>query len=191
MNSIGEIGVLLPEIVDPLDYDLLRGIHTEAAALGYDVLVYCSIYNSQAELQQDAYTHGLENIFTLLMQHRLDGVITGQTVLPSAMKQEICFLGTLNAVFMGNNSLMEATFFAKTVPADTGLLGSAMSSAIAPAKALAFMFATTFNIPCLMALSMTYKESHSLKWTFKVALFYFCNALVLSCIVYHIADLFM
>ena len=26
-------------------------------------------------------------------------------------------LGTLNAVFMGNNSLMEATFFAKTVPA--------------------------------------------------------------------------
>ncbi|HQM00016.1 MAG TPA: ferrous iron transporter B [Ruminococcus flavefaciens] len=100
-------------------------------------------------------------------------------------------LSTLNAVFMGNNSLMEATFFAKTVPADTALLGSAMSSAIAPAEALAFMFATTFNIPCLMALSTTYKESHSLKWTFKVALFYICNALVLSCIVYHIANLFM
>ena len=100
-------------------------------------------------------------------------------------------LGTLNAVFMGNNSLMEATFFAKTAPADTALLGSVMSSAIAPAEALAFMFATTFNIPCLMALSTTYKESHSLKWTVKVALFYICNALVLSCIVYHIADLFM
>ena len=75
MDSIGKIGVLLPEIVDPLDYDLLRGIHTEAAALGYDVIVYCSIYNSQVELQQDAYTHGLENIFTLLLHHRLDGVI--------------------------------------------------------------------------------------------------------------------
>ncbi|MBQ3918822.1 MAG: ferrous iron transporter B [Oscillospiraceae bacterium] len=100
-------------------------------------------------------------------------------------------LGTLNAVFMGNNTLMEATFFAKTAPTDTALLGGVMSQAISPAEALAFMFATTFNIPCLMALSTTYKESHSLKWTVKVALFYICNALVLSCIVYHIASLFM
>ncbi|MBR1563515.1 MAG: ferrous iron transporter B [Ruminococcus sp.] len=100
-------------------------------------------------------------------------------------------LGTLNAVFMNGNSLMEATFYAKTAAADTALLGGAMTSAITSAEALAFMFATTFNIPCLMALSTTYKESHSLKWTVKVALFYFCNALVLSCVVYHIAKIFM
>ncbi len=100
-------------------------------------------------------------------------------------------LGTLNAVFMGNHSLLDATFYAKTAPTDAAILGTAMKQAIAPAEALAFMFATTFNIPCLMALSTTYKESHSLKWTVKVALFYFCNALVLSCIVYHIASLFM
>lgn len=100
-------------------------------------------------------------------------------------------LGTLNAVFMNGNSLMEATFYAKTAATDTALLGTAMTGAISPAEALAFMFATTFNIPCLMALSTTYKESHSLKWTVKVALFYFCNALVLSCVVYHIAEIFM
>ena len=100
-------------------------------------------------------------------------------------------LGTLNAVFMGSNSLMEAAFFAKTAKADTAMLGTAMTQVIQPAEALAFMFATTFNIPCLMALSTTYKESHSLKWTAKVALFYICNALILSCIVYHIASLFM
>ena len=100
-------------------------------------------------------------------------------------------LGTLNAVFMGNNSLLDATFYAKTAPTDAAMLGTAMTQAISPAEALAFMFATTFNIPCLMALSTTYKESHSLKWTVKVAAFYFCNALVLSCIVYHIAALFM
>ena len=99
-------------------------------------------------------------------------------------------LGTLNAVFMGDNSLMEATFFAKSASTDTALLGTAMSSAISPAEALAFMYATTFNIPCIMALSTTYKESHSLKWTVKVALFYICNALVLSFIVYHIASIF-
>ena len=100
-------------------------------------------------------------------------------------------LGTLNAVFMNGNSLMEATFYAKTAATDTSLLGGAMTAAISPAEALAFMFATTFNIPCLMALSTTYKESHSLKWTVKVALFYFFNALVLSCIVYHIANIFI
>ena len=27
MDSIGKIGVLLPEIVNPLDYELLRGFH--------------------------------------------------------------------------------------------------------------------------------------------------------------------
>lgn len=73
---------------------------------------------------------------------------------------------------------------------DTAMLGGAMTAAISSAEVLAFMFATTFNIPCLMALSTTYKESHSLKWTVKIALFYVCNALILSCIVYHIARLF-
>jgi len=100
-------------------------------------------------------------------------------------------LGTLNATFMGDNSLMNATFAAKTSSTDTALLGTAMTQAIKPAEALAFMFATTFNIPCIMALSTTYKESHSLKWTFRIALFYVGNALLLSCIVYHIANLFM
>lgn len=100
-------------------------------------------------------------------------------------------LGTLNAVFMGGNSVMEAAFFSQGTSTDTALLGTAMSQAVSAAEALAFMFATTFSVPCLMALSTTYKESHSLKWTVKVALFYVCNALVLSCIVYHVAELFM
>ncbi len=100
-------------------------------------------------------------------------------------------LGTLNAVFMGNNSLMEATFFSQATSTDAALLGSAMTQMISPAEALAFMFATTFNIPCIMALSTTYKESHSLKWTVRVALFYICNALIVSCVVYHVANLFM
>ena len=100
-------------------------------------------------------------------------------------------LGTLNAVFMNGNSLMEAAFFAKTSSADTAMLGTAMAAVVSPAEALAFMFATVFNIPCLMALSTTYRESHSLKWTVRLAAFYICNALVLSCIVYHIAVLFL
>ena len=42
-----------------------------------------------------------------------------------------------------------------------------------------------------MALSTTYKESHSFAWTAKTAGFYIGASLVLSCIVYHIAALFM
>ena len=34
MQSIGKIGVIMPEISDPLDYELLRGIQTQAFRLG-------------------------------------------------------------------------------------------------------------------------------------------------------------
>ena len=42
-----------------------------------------------------------------------------------------------------------------------------------------------------MALSTTYRESHSLKWTARVALFYIGGALILACIVYHISALIL
>ena len=100
-------------------------------------------------------------------------------------------LGVLNAIFVGQNSLLEATFNAKTTALDSGLLSTVMAQNISKAEALAFIFACTFNIPCVMALSTTYKESHSFKWTLRVALFYICGALILSGIVYHIAKLFM
>jgi len=100
-------------------------------------------------------------------------------------------LGVLNAVFVGDNSLLNATFNAKTAGADAGSLSTIMSNSVSQAEALAFMFAVTFNIPCVMALSTTYRESHSLKWTARVAVFYFGSALLLSCIVYHLAALIL
>ena len=109
--------------------------------------------------------------------------------LSSAFAKE-AVLGVLNAVFVGQNSLVEATFNAKTVATDTAMLGGIMSQTISKAEALAFIFACTFNVPCVMALSTTYRESQSLKWTARVAVFYIGGALVLSCIVYHIAVLF-
>lgn len=42
-----------------------------------------------------------------------------------------------------------------------------------------------------MPLLIYVRESHSLKWTARVAIFYFGSALLLSCIVYHLASLFM
>ncbi len=53
-------------------------------------------------------------------------------------------------------------------------------------EALAFIFALTFNMPCVVALAATYQEIHSVKWTAKIALYYTASALLLSCIAYHI-----
>ena len=42
-------------------------------------------------------------------------------------------------------------------------LGTVLANSIPKAEALAFMIAVTFNIPCLMAVTSTYEESHSFK----------------------------
>ena len=111
--------------------------------------------------------------------------------LSSAFAKE-AVLGVLNAVFVGEGTVLDATFrSAFNVATDNAVLGQAMSDVVSKAEALAFMCACTFNIPCVMALSTTYRESHSLKWTARIAAFYVCGALILACIVYHIAALFL
>ncbi len=111
--------------------------------------------------------------------------------LSSAFAKE-AVLGVLNAVFVGEGTVLDATFrSAFNVATDNAVLGQAMSNAVSKAEALAFMCACTFNIPCVMALSTTYRESHSLKWTARIAAFYVCGALLLACVVYHIAALFL
>lgn len=75
MDSIGKIGLIMPEVTDPLDYELLAGICSQAFLIGYDIVVYTGIFNSQAEFQQDYYTDGLENIYSLICKSDLNGII--------------------------------------------------------------------------------------------------------------------
>ena len=98
-------------------------------------------------------------------------------------------LGVLNSLYVGTGDVMTATFLAKTAGTSSGDLASVLPEAISKAEALAFMFAVSFNVPCLMAVTATYRETHSLKWTLSIALYYIGSALVLSFIVYHIAVL--
>ena len=53
-------------------------------------------------------------------------------------------------------------------------------------EALAFVFAITFNMPCIVALAATYQETHSAKWTAIIAVYYTVIALLLACAAYHI-----
>ena len=69
------LGVIMPSLEDPLDYELLHGIFGEAKSHGYDVFVYTGIYNSHIDLQQDSYIRGLENIYNLPGKQRLDGIL--------------------------------------------------------------------------------------------------------------------
>ena len=64
-----------------------------------------------------------------------------------------------------------------------------MLTMISKPEALAFTFAFFFNMPCLMALAATAQETHSRKWTLKIAMYYILSALVISAVVYRIGML--
>ena len=110
--------------------------------------------------------------------------------LSSAFAKE-AVLGVLNAMFVSSGNLADIAFNANKAAVDMSMLAASMSAVVSKAEALAFIFACTFNIPCVMALITTYRESHSVKWTARVALFYAGSALLLSCVVYHVAALFL
>ena len=104
----------------------------------------------------------------------------------SSMVSKEAVLGVTSVLFMGSGSIMDATV---AVPEGVDA-GAILATAISRPEALAFMVAVTFNVPCLMAVASTYQESHSLKWTLKIAIYYITSALIYSCLTYHIAGLF-
>lgn len=75
MHAQRKLGVIMPSLADPLDYQLVEGIFDVAKPLGYDVFIYTGIYNSHIDLQQDSYIRGLENIYRLPAKQDLDGVL--------------------------------------------------------------------------------------------------------------------
>ena len=75
MNAKGRFGLIVPEINSPLDYDFVEGAYVQAKELGYDLIVYTGVFNSMRGVQYDSYIAGLENIYTLVCIHELDGII--------------------------------------------------------------------------------------------------------------------
>lgn len=94
-------------------------------------------------------------------------------------------LGVLSALFQ-SEGIWGAIINQKSAVIDTVGVGNTMLATISKPEALAFIYAFFFNMPCLMALSAASQETHSLKWTVRVALYYIGMSLVLACIVYHI-----
>ena len=90
-------------------------------------------------------------------------------------------VGVISALFTGG-SLYAAT----AGGAAAANINEILIENISRPEALAFIFAITFNLPCVVALAATYQEIHSVKWTAKIALYYTVTALLLACAAYHI-----
>ena len=93
-------------------------------------------------------------------------------------------VGVISALYSGG-SVGTAFSAAMAGGARAANLNELLLANVTRPEALAFIFAMTFNMPCVVALAATYQEIHSVKWTLKIAAYYTVTALLLSCIAYH------
>ena len=103
----------------------------------------------------------------------------------SAISKE-SLLGVLNTLYGSGGSLVSSTFGAKVSGTAAAGISEILSANFTKAEGLAFIFAISFNMPCVSALAATARETHSSKWTAKIGVFYSLAALLISCVVYHI-----
>lgn len=110
------------------------------------------------------------------------------TAYVSSMVSKEAVLGVLSALFADSGTILQSTTGAAAADAN---IAQSLTTVMSKAEALALIVAVTYNTPCLMAVASTYQESHSLKWTIRIAAYFVATSLLLSCITYHIAALFM
>jgi ferrous iron transport protein B len=91
-------------------------------------------------------------------------------------------VGVLSALYSGSGSVIAATSGA----AVAANINELLLANIAKPEALAFIIAVTFNMPCIVALAATYQETHSVKWTSIIAVYYTIVALLLAGAAYYI-----
>jgi ferrous iron transport protein B len=107
---------------------------------------------------------------------------TFMAFVASAMGKEAA-LGVLSTLFASGSSVFSSAVGQGVVAAD---LNEVLLTGISRAEALAFIYAFTFNIPCLMAIASTYQETHSLKWTLRIAGYYIGMALLMALLAYRV-----
>ncbi|MCR4789582.1 MAG: ferrous iron transport protein B [Treponemataceae bacterium] len=93
-------------------------------------------------------------------------------------------IGVLGTIFSGNaGAIGIGTVMGEAAIANVNEL---LVANVSKPEALGFIFAITFNMPCIVALAATYQETHSAKWTTIIAVYYTILALVLCGIAYRI-----
>ncbi|WP_022769884.1 MULTISPECIES: ferrous iron transport protein B [unclassified Butyrivibrio] len=97
-------------------------------------------------------------------------------------------IGVISALYSGG-SYSTAFTEAMSGAGTTANLSSVLLANVTKPEALAFIFAMTFNMPCVVALAATYQETHSAKWTGRIVLYYTAVSLLLAFIAYHVGML--
>lgn len=92
-------------------------------------------------------------------------------------------LGVLSTIYTGTGTISVGSVVGGAAAENINEL---LVANIAKPEALALIFAMTFNMPCIVALAATYQETHSVKWTARIALYYTGVALLLAGIAYYI-----
>jgi len=94
-------------------------------------------------------------------------------------------IGVISALYTGG-SLSAAFNEAMAGAGPAANLSQILLANVTKPQALAFIFAMTFNMPCVVALAATYQETHSAKWTFRIVLYYTALSLILAFLAYHV-----
>ncbi len=94
-------------------------------------------------------------------------------------------IGVISALYNGG-SYGTAFTEAMSGGAAASNLSEILLANVTKPEALAFIFAMTFNMPCVVALAATFQETHSVKWTGRIVLYYTVVSLILAFIAYHI-----
>ena len=92
-------------------------------------------------------------------------------------------IGVLSTIFTDRSML---TIGSTVTPNVVANINELLVANVAKPEALALIFAMTFNMPCIVALAATYQETHSVKWTTLIALYYTVGALILAFIAFHV-----
>ncbi|MCR5356909.1 MAG: ferrous iron transport protein B [Lachnospiraceae bacterium] len=97
-------------------------------------------------------------------------------------------VGVISALYSGG---AYGTAFTQAMAggADTSNLSSLLLANVTKPEALAFIFAMTFNMPCVVALAATFQETHSAKWTARIVIYYTVVSLILAFLAYHVGML--
>ncbi len=71
----GRIAVIISEIFDPLDYELLNGIYSQARKMKFDTVILTGIRDVRRTMYQELSSEKLDHVYSLVKYAEFDGVV--------------------------------------------------------------------------------------------------------------------
>ena len=95
-------------------------------------------------------------------------------------------LGVMSGLFSTAGETMNLFGLGMGTESSVASLSTALFARVSPPQALAFFFGVFFTVPCIVALGATAAETHSAKWTARIALYYLGVSFLMMGIAYRV-----